>query len=216
MFDFMVGKKDTGSYWPVFEHYTKFFASKDPLEMAANSGADFNREKSVIRLSSLGQLIDIAYPSGEVYFGGSNLIPIWNWRLVIINYLWRSNNAPLAGMLISYRELEGGQVFYPAFLRESIRPLASALLHVTLGGIIDSCVKLGARFEEGADICAVFDFLPRFPITVKMWLGDEEMESSANILFDVGANHYLHTEDIAVAGNLISIFLTNLLKTVNG
>lgn len=36
---------------------------------------------------------------------------------------------------------------------------------------------------------------------------DEEIGGSANILFDASADCYLHTEDIAAAGNLVSYFL---------
>jgi len=42
---------------------------------------------------------------------------------------------------------------------------------------------------------------------VKIWMKDEELPGSANILFDSSANHYMHTEDIALAGELVVEFL---------
>lgn len=207
MFPYMIGKGNAGSYRTAFEYSLRNFTSKKPGEMAKNSGSTFDPKKSTITLQSLGQWIDVKYPEGKISFSNSGHSPVWNWSLLILNYLSRADNTPVSNRLISYRELESGQVFYPAFLRESIKPLVSKISQEPADRIMQACLKLGARLEEKADVCAVFDFLPRFPITVKIWLKDEEIGGSANILFDAGANHYLHTEDIAVAGNLVSYFL---------
>lgn len=207
MFQYMIGKENVGSYRTAFEHSLRNFTSKNPVEMAKNSGSIFDPGNSTITLQSLGQWIDVRFPEGKISFSNSSHSPVWNWRLLILNYLSRADNTPTFNRLISYRELESGQVFYPAFLRESIKPLVRRLSQEPVDQITQACLKLGARFGEKADVCAVFDFLPRFPVTVKIWLKDEEIGGSANILFDAGANHYLHTEDIAVAGNLVSYFL---------
>lgn len=207
MFPYMIGKENVGSYRMTFEHSLKNFASKNPVEMAENSGSVFNPENSTITLKSLGQWINVTFPEGKVTFRYFNHSPVWSWRLIILNYLSRADNTPVSNRLISYRELENGHVFYPAFLRESINPLGKGLSQEPADAIKQACLKFAARLEEKADVCAVFDFLPRFPVTVKIWLKDEEIGGSANILFDASANHYLHTEDIAVVGNLISYFL---------
>ncbi|MDA8226817.1 MAG: DUF3786 domain-containing protein [Desulfitobacterium hafniense] len=71
--------------------------------------------------------------------------------------------------------------------KADINPLAKTLSHGPAGQIQQACLKFAARLEETADVCAIFDFLPRFPVTVKLWLKDEEVEGSANILFDASA-----------------------------
>lgn len=207
MFPYMIGKDNVGAYRVAFEYSLRNFASKDPVEMANNSGSTFDSESSTIIMNSLGQWINVKFPEGIVTFRNSSHLPVWYWRLVILNYLYRADNTPISNRLISYRELEDGQVFYPAFLRESIKPLIKKLSLEPAARIKQACLKLTAHIQENADICAVFDFLPRFPVTVKIWLNDEEIGGSANILFDASANCYLHTEDIAAAGNLVSYFL---------
>lgn len=207
MFSYMAGKDDVGSYKKTFEISLKEFASKNPAEMAKNSGALFDPGSSVINLTSLGQSLDVKYPEGTVRFSGMDRGPLFSWRLIILNHLWRADGSPVTNRLISYRELENGNVFYPAFARESINPLVEKLSPGPADRIKKACLKFDACLEDKADVCAVFNFLPRFPVTVKIWLKDEEMSGSANILFDAGANRYVHTEDIAVVGNLVSYFL---------
>lgn len=135
----------------------------------------------------MGQPLKVKYPEGAISFGNTGQSPVWSWRLVILNYLSRADNTPVADKLIAYREVENGQVFYPAFLRESIKPLAKTLADRPVKQIEQACLKLSARLDTTADVCAVFDFLPRFPVTVKLWLKDEEVEGSANILFAASA-----------------------------
>lgn len=142
-----------------------------------------------------------------IVFTNSDLSPIWPWRLIILNYLHRADNTTVSNRLVSYRELESGDLYYPAFFRYCIEPLAAKLSHEPSEWIERACLKLTNNLEVKADICAVFSFLPRFPVMVKIWLYDEEVGGSANILFDASANHYLHTEDIAAVGDMISYFL---------
>ncbi len=89
----------------------------------------------------------------------------------------------------------------------SIQPLVDFLADKPAERIRSACSDLGASLGEGADVCAVFHFLPRFPVTLKIWLQDDELAGSANFIFDANANHYLHTEDIAVAASIITTSL---------
>jgi hypothetical protein len=207
---------DEGVYKRTFDYILKTYAVKDPGEMAANSGADFSPAASAIIISSMGQVLEVKHPGGEICFSKSECSPVWPWRLVILNHLCRSGGGGLTGRLITYRELENGHVYYPAFRRESILPLAGRFAGENVEKIRKACLQLGAEMEGSADICARFYFLPRFPVTVKIWLQDEEMEGSANILFDDSANIFLHTEDIAAAGDIVSRFLIKQYEYMYG
>lgn len=207
MFPYMIDKENTGIYRVAFDYALKAFSSKNPVEMARNSGSVFDSEHSIITLQSLGQRIDVNFPDGHISFSDSNLSPVWYWRFIILHYLGRADNAPLLHRLISYRELESGHIYYPAFMRESIKPLADLITRQPAERVKLACLKLGDCLEDKADVSAVFFLLPRFPVRVNLWSEDEEIEASANILFDFSANHYLHTEDISAAGHIVSSFL---------
>ncbi len=212
MFGYMLDKEEMGSYIGAYKHAQAAFSRKDPLEMAKLSGTVFDSEKSSFTVTSLGQILEVKYPEGTIRFGGTALSPRWNWRLIVLNYLARADATPLTGELITYKELEGGAVFFPAFYKMNNVRLMEALSGKSLPEIKKACLALKALLKEEADLSAVFLFLPRFPIMLKLWLPDEEMAGSANILFDASANHYLHTEDIAVAVSLIVDFLIDSMQ----
>ena len=177
--------------------------------MAATSGCEYDPQQEAFNLVSLGQPLSVSYPQGEVLFQGTNISPFWEWRLLVLNYLWRSDGAPLAGELVSFRQLKHGHVFYPAFEKMGIAQLATSLAgsNVNTDLVREACLALGGRLERGAGIQAMFPMMPRFPVTVQIWLGDEEMAGSANILFDPSATNYLHIEDVVVAGDQVARFL---------
>ncbi len=207
MFSYMIGTEDVGSYKDTYNHTLRNFSSKDPAQMAKNSGTRFDPTSSMFTVHSLGQRLNVKYPQGTIRFNDSVHAPLWSWRLIILNHLARANDAPLTGNLITFKELDGGYIFNPAFYKMTILPLINNLSEKPVERIKRACSTLRAGFIEGADICAVFSFLPRFPVTLKIWLSDAEMDGSANILFDAAANHYLHTEDSAVAASLMVNFL---------
>jgi len=100
--------------------------------------------------------------------------------------------------------------------KDGCLPLARRLGGEPAEKIAKACLELGAELEENADVCARFFFLPKFPVTVKIWLQDDEMEGSANILFDASANSFLHSEDIVAVGDMVSHFLIKQYKLMYG
>ncbi len=203
----MIGEDDVGSYRNTYNHTLKNFSAKEPVRMSKNSGTNFDNKSSMFTVPSLGQTLNIKYPEGVISFNNSLHSPLWSWRLIILNHLARADNAPLKGNFITFKELDGGYIFNPAYHKMTIIPIINNLSSEPVERIKGACSALGGRIIKGADVCAVFDFLPRFPVTLKIWLSDAEMSGSANILFDAAANHYLHTEDIAVAASLIVTFV---------
>lgn len=206
---------DTGQiYQRAFDTALVKIKSRDPSEIVLCAKAHFNPVKSFFILDSLGQQLKITYPEGDVTFVQNGQKPLWSLRLLALNYLGRADNMGLSNRLISFRETENGSVFYPAFYRESIAPLAK-ISQEPLTLIEKASCRLGGRLEKAGDIIINLDFYPRFPVTVKLWPPDDEIEGAANILFDANANHYLHTEDIAAVGDIVSEFLRRILNDLH-
>jgi len=212
IYPYMKGLRDEEPYSAAtgFAYSLKRFSSLAPDEIAENSGSTYDPGASTPTIVSLGRAISVQHPRGDVFFADSRLRPVWDWCFILLNYLGRADNTPLTGELISYRETDQGQVFYSAFYKSTIFPLVERLAGEDakrIEKIKRACADLGAVVWGTNYITAVFSLFPRFPVTVKIWPKDEELPGSANILFDSSANHYLHTEDIAGVGGLVSRFL---------
>ena len=64
----------------------------------------------------------------------------------------------------------------------------------------------GEKIEKG-EFGITIPALPRVPLTILLWTGDDEVAGSANILFDASANEQMETEalvwlSIATVGEL--------------
>ena len=208
MYCYMINIYPLGEYYRAFEHSLKSFRSKDPAIMAQMSDAVYKADEQTFYISSLGQEMKITYPEGQVTFVDKDLQPLWEWQLVILNHISRAGGQSLTGDLISYRELEAGSVYYEAFKKNSINQIITKLSQESLGKIAAAAEDLGGQVKIGdGKITATFQFLPRVPVTLHFWSADDELPASANILFDSTANDYLHTEDFAAVGSLLTDFL---------
>ena len=204
------------SYQSAIDCSVNILAQNDPAQMARRGGGMYQPEKSVILLPSLGQLLQVTFPGGFISFKNTINQPLWQWRLLATNYLGRADDTPLNREMTSFRELDGGNNFYPAFQEQTLAPLGWLADNIDITDLNNACLQLGGELHGWGDAGASFNFFPFFPVTIIFWQGDDELGASANMLFDGKANHYLHTEDISVVGNLLVDFLINLCRLQQG
>ena len=181
-------------------------------EIAANTGVVFDRAASQFRLSSLGRDIRIGYPGYDM----APAVNAWH-QLVILHYLDMADGAALHDRLIPFGELTHGFVRGGGFDRQSERRISQTLANRSPEQLREACEKLGANIiPSNADLCAVFPFLPRYPVTLKLWFADEELPGNGRMFLDGSADHYLSVEDAVTVGTLIleGLFACLAEKTV--
>ena len=134
-------------------------------------------------------------------------------QVLILHYLNKTDARELSGELITYREIPSGEFYYPAFRKRAEIPMLSAfgqdpkLLETT-------APQIGGRVAEGfGDAAARFLPLPKVPVTLVIWGGDEEFEPSGKILFDKSISHFLSTEDVAWVSGMIVYRLMRLARS---
>ena len=104
-------------------------------------------------------------------------------ELCILAYLINAKEIPLANNLIKAETLPGGQFFF-----RGIHKLPTEKLEKAFGARPQALLEISDRFE--AQICEFGDasislyVLPRLPLTIVIWRGDEEFEARASVLFD--------------------------------
>lgn len=123
--------------------------------------------------------------------------------VLVLHYLLGCRSAAPTDQLITFREVPGGEVYYPAFKKRAIDTLVEVF-----GDDPDLLIKAGASIgaERGrlGGASVVVSAFPKVPVTAVVWEGDEEVPSSGNILFDSSIVDILPMEDVSIVGNLVS------------
>jgi hypothetical protein len=125
---------------------------------------------------------------------------------IMLHYMTHARNRPLANKLISFRELWGGNEYYYAFNNRVLKPLTE-FFGEQPDALLEAGYALGGEKIEKGEFGITIPALPRVPVTVLVWGGDDEVQPSATILFDASANEHMETEAlvwlaIAVVGEL--------------
>ena len=170
-----------------------------PEEIAQKSGAVFHKDRSFFELQSLNQRIKITYP--DCIFQPH--IDEWH-KLVILHYLALADGTAVSSQMIPFGSLKDGLIRGTKFDRDTESMLQKLLAGKTQEQICEICKCLGAEFvKDRADLCAIFPFLPRYPIWLKVWFADDEFEASGKFLLSKSADHYLTIEDAVTVGELL-------------
>jgi hypothetical protein len=164
---------------------------------------------NILTLEYLGQTVAVRFPDIEITAAGPALTV--RDRLIILHYLDTAIGAPLTGKPITFKELPEGGVYYPTFSQRAIKPL---LTNFERG---PQRLLAAARFYGGVpaemgDVAVVINALPRVPLTLVLWQGDEELPAEGSILFDRSVTGYLPTEDITVLCEIIAWRLVKQAK----
>jgi hypothetical protein len=126
--------------------------------------------------------------------------------ILLLHYLIYAKDIGLENQHITFRELVGGDVYYDAFLRRAILPITN-----TFGSDVEALReagrKIGAKEGSHGDISLVIEVFPKIPVTVILWMGDDEVASSSNMLFDASIKELIPTEDVAVIGGFVASML---------
>ncbi len=185
---------------------------KSPAEAALNSGAEYDAEKGIFKIKYINQEYEVVYPAGNVKLvdNDEEEVPL-TVQILILHYLATANGAPLQDKLISFKELPDGAIYIEPFTRRAIKPMLK-LFDQNLPGFLELATAIGGRKAGLGDVSVTIDVFPRVPITYVIWAGDDEFESSGNILFDASARHYLPTEDYALVSSLVIYQLGGMVK----
>jgi hypothetical protein len=103
-------------------------------------------------------------------------------------------------------------VYFDAFSRRAILPITK-----TFGSDENMIRRVGERIGASecsyGDVSFTIDVFPKVPVTIILWIGDEEVACSSNMLFDASIKELLPTEDVAVIGGFVA---SKLKKIASG
>ena len=184
--------------------------ASDLYVLCLRSGAlliDKAAEKA-ISLDYLGQSCRVILPDVDVLAANGEPISPRD-KLIILHYLNTADGSPLTGNLITFKELPEGAVYYPTYVKRAIKPLVDKFADMP-ESFLASAENFGGVKADTGDFSFRLNAFPRVPLTVTLWLGDEELPSEGNILFDSSITDYLPTEDVTVLCEIMAWKLVKL------
>ena len=155
------------------------------------------------RLMLVDSQLSVTYPEFQVLDAHKNELPAFHHAMVM--YYFDSPEAvPASGKWISFADLPDGRVYDSAFQSNT-----GNLMVKTFGLDIEllrkACEALkGVALSGYGDAAYVIQALPRIPVLVNYWQGDEDFPSTCKLLFDESVSHYLPTEACAILGGMVA------------
>ncbi len=177
-----------------------------PFVAAAKSGCAFEHGKFTVPF--FNRRFAVRFPEGLVEEVGQTAPPPQIVQVVVLHYLLSADGTQVADEWINYRQLPGAHLTGYRFDSLALNALLEAFGH-DIEGFRRACDNLGG-VPMGRTGDASFRFLafPKMPMACILYLGDDEMAPSMNILFDASAPHYLPTEDISFLGSYLASSLS--------
>ncbi|MBQ8306452.1 MAG: DUF3786 domain-containing protein [Blautia sp.] len=161
-----------------------------PEEICKKAAASFDRDRQEFCFESLGQEVRISYPDFVI----DPPLSMWH-TLTLLQYLDTADGSELPEGLISLTDMPGGMARGAGFNKDIETMFARYFSDTTSEGFAAACRALGAEIVPAkADVCAVFSYAPRFPVTINFWEADDEFPASGKALVNAGAEHYLAIE----------------------
>jgi len=174
-----------------------------PEILAARTGAIYTPKggsEGEFRLPFWGREVILSFPD----FSGKytdNEAALNAFDLTMLAYYFSvSDGASMAGEWIAFNQIPGGLFYAQAFQGYSGDELAKAFGN-DAEAFMDANEKLEGRREFFGNLAYSYQVLPRVPIMVVCWLGDEDFPPSYRILFDANAHHHLVTDAYAILGS---------------
>jgi hypothetical protein len=173
--------------------------------LAERTGASYQAigpGRGEFRLSLFDSPIVVTHPGFVCFDTKDNELSL-SVQAVLTYYFYTSDGAPLTGQWVSFADLPDGRMYNSAFQGYTGDELVKAF-----GPNLDrfklACEKSGGQPTPVGDAAYIFNALPRLPLMVNYWCGDEDFPSSCKILFDSSVGHYLPTDVCAILGSMLT------------
>lgn len=190
----------------------------DPKVICRNAGVAYEPKLAayVVPFLSAEFLCSIERRSIDPVTGDSFTALDFQCCLLLLHYLLEAKPLGLSGKWIGEKELPGGEVFFRGIHGIPLEPV-TALLGRHRDRLRSVAVKLGGTPEPMGDLAFRFQALPRIPLLLVLWEGDEEFEPKMLMRFDSTISSHLERLDaVWVLAGVVSRSLEACAKALYG
>jgi len=162
-----------------------------------------SKEHRRVSIPFMGKVRDLVVRKNKTFFDESMEAVKLQDQVLLLHYLITATGAPVQNKWITFREVPSGPFYYPSFVKRAIAPLVTCFGE-TPEGLEKVGAKMGEILSEPGDVAVKVLALPKVPVVLSLWKGDDEFPPEGNVLFDASITSYLGTEDIAyLAGAVV-------------
>lgn len=133
-------------------------------------------------------------------------------ELCILAYLLNSRDIALSGRLTKAESLPNGQFFF-----RGPHPLPTEKLSAAFGHNPELLLKIAGMFDakknDFGDASIRLTVLPRLPLTIVVWGGDEEFAARSSILFDETAAEQMPLDGLWMATKVTAKALVEAVES---
>jgi hypothetical protein len=188
-------------------------AKVDIEEQCRRSDAQYQVKDSqkTITVQYLNRSYLITVPDIDVSLADSvENVPLRE-KILIMHYFIQAKGTATTNKLIAFRELPGGNVYHPTFVKRTMKPLTDNFGREP-GLLVSTSKRLGGHKTDFGDTAVTINAFSRVPITLVLWQGDDELPPQLNLLFDSTISDYLETEDVTVLCETLTWRLIGYLR----
>jgi hypothetical protein len=126
-------------------------------------------------------------------------------EILILHYLVQKFKGlpALSGEWVYFKELESGEIYYPAFRKRAIEPILRKYGD-NPQGLFSVLERLPAEKVKQGDVGIIVQVLENVPFMFVLWQGDSEFGPEANLLFDKSIAGIFNPEDVAVLAGFVA------------
>jgi hypothetical protein len=184
-------------------------ASMDASVVARNAAVSFDEDRSCYAVRSLAHTFFVCPEEkairAETPDGAATQKRFaYFLNLSLLCYLVRAKDMGLTGRHLKPEQLRGGQQFFQGTHVLPLPGLAGkyGASREGLDAFLERARELGGNPLGFGDASVELFPLPRIPVTLILWLGDDEFPARADLLFDSSSEHHIPLDIIWSAAML--------------
>ncbi len=162
--------------------YFQELAGMEPVQVCRRALCSYDNIRKCYVIPVWGSVFEV-YPESEEIIDTSGNRVTKNSCLPVLFYLLRGKESLTTGEWITEKDIPGGVAFFTG-----PHSVPSYLVADKVGNSIEifrkACKELGGEEGDMGDASCMFRILPRVPLTVIYWLGDDEFKPETKLLFD--------------------------------
>ena len=160
------------------------------------------------RIRFLGDEYEVDFSKKKILSLSRNIEAKDYYKILILHYLASENKIrdTEKDKWISFKELEGGKEYFPAFRKRTIEPILKKYGNDP-ALIFEGARPLGAEKMSAGSAAVSIEAFPGIRVGVVIWARDDDFSADCNILFNENIKKILPTEDVAVLGGIVAYSL---------